>query len=59
MLVCTKIDDYGAVHSFGRNLSSDEVETALRVFLRSSDAFSLIVRKHKDFDGESPRGGLS
>ena len=31
-----------------RGLSSTEVECALRVFLRSSDTISVIVRKHRE-----------
>jgi hypothetical protein len=55
VLVNAKLDNFGAIHSSGRNLSCAEVESCLRVFLRSSDSFSLIVRRHKD-SGEGAGG---
>jgi len=48
MLVITELDEFGAVYSSGNALTSDEVETCLRVFLKSSDAFSLFVRRHRE-----------
>jgi len=48
MLVNAKLDDFGAIYSSGRGLSCSEVECALRVFLRSSDTISVVVRKHRE-----------
>ena len=47
MLVITELNEFGAVYSSGRGLSCSEVECALRVFLRSSDTVSVVVRRHR------------